>query len=305
MRSVVAFSVVVLGCAGGGGGDGVDGGNGSGDGDGGGGSNGFFDSSVSGGGCTTSAKLVWTLEANKRVAKFDPATGTFTTVGFLNCPGSSAFFQPFSMGLDRNAVAWVLYSDYTNAVPPQLFAVDTNTLACTATNWTTQNNLKEFGIAFSTNEVEGEEDTMFIAGGPDTDATSVTLASLSTQTIQSTVIGSMSGWAELSGNAKAELWAYIPRGSTPRLERINKATGATLQTINLATPIGSPQTWAFASWGGDFWVFLKRDSDQATIVYQVDGTTGAIKSTIDTNSVGTSRTIVGAGVSTCAPVMLL
>lgn len=303
MRRVVVLSLAVLGCAGGGSDSDPDAGNGSDDS--GGGSGGFFDSSVTGAGCTDSAKLVWTLELNKRVSKFDPKTGIFTNVGFLACPGSSAFFQPFSMGMDRNAVAWVLYSDYTNAVPPQLFAVDTSTLACTPTGWTTQNNLKEFGIGFSTNTVDGEEDTMFIAGGPDTDATTVTLASLSTQTFQPTVIGSTGGWAELTGNAKAELWAYIPKGTTPRLEQLNKATGAPLQTFNLATPVGSPQTWAFASWGGDFWIFLKRDADPATVVYQVDGANGTIKNTINTNSVGTPRNIIGAGVSTCAPVTLL
>ena len=34
---------------------------------------------------------------------------------------------------------------------------------------------------------------------------------------------------------------------------------------------------AFAFWGGDFWVFLAKDTDAATIVYQFDSTTGALK----------------------------
>ena len=78
------------------------------------------------------------------------------------------------------------------------------------------------------------------------------------------------------------------------------------ETFPLANLTGSPQTWAFARWGGDFWVFLKRGSDQATKIYQFDGTDATLKKTIDTNLEGpTTRNIVGAAVSTCAPVILL
>ena len=59
--------------------------------------------------------------------------------------------------------------------------------------------------------------------------------------------------------------------------------------------------YAFAQWGGDYWVFLIKNGEPSTTVYQVDGMTGAIKGTVPT----TNRTIVGAGVSTCAPTVIL
>src|SRR4051794_30158849 len=123
MRTAVALGLILTGCAGGGSDDKTDGGNGDGR------NNGGVDAgSGYEGYCSEPAKLVWTLESNKRIAKFDPSMGTFTNVGFLACLGSSAFFQPFSMGLDRNAVAWVLYADQSNPmVAPQLFRVDTAT----------------------------------------------------------------------------------------------------------------------------------------------------------------------------------
>ena len=61
---------------------------------------------------------------------------------------------------------------------------------------------------------------------------------------------------------------------------------------------GAPLAWAFAFWGGRFWIFLKRDSDASTYVYAMDATTGALTTALS----NTGRTIVGAGVSTCAPV---
>ena len=58
--------------------------------------------------------------------------------------------------------------------------------------------------------------------------------------------------------------------------------------------------WAFAFYGGDFWVFLERMDESSTTVYQVDGTTGSITSSTPT----LTRSIVGAGVSTCAPIVI-
>ncbi len=64
---------------------------------------------------------------------------------------------------------------------------------------------------------------------------------------------------------------------------------------------GMPTAWAFASWGGDFFIFLMKDLEASTTVYQIDGATGAMKG--QTSAAG--RTIVGAGVSTCAPTIIL
>ena len=59
--------------------------------------------------------------------------------------------------------------------------------------------------------------------------------------------------------------------------------------------------YAFAHWGGNFWVFLQKMNETYTTVYEVDGQTGQIKSMTPAQG----RTIVGAGVSTCAPTVIL
>jgi hypothetical protein len=63
---------------------------------------------------------------------------------------------------------------------------------------------------------------------------------------------------------------------------------------------GTPTAWAFAFYGGDFWVFLQRDSDNSTNVWHLDGTSGAVTEALN----DTGRTIVGAGESTCVPVTI-
>ena len=59
--------------------------------------------------------------------------------------------------------------------------------------------------------------------------------------------------------------------------------------------------YAFAHWGGNYWVFLQRTGEPSSTVYEVDGVSGTIKSTAP----APGRTIVGAGVSTCAPTVIL
>ena len=288
MRTVAALALALIAC----GPDGRDDGTGGGGGGGGGGGSG---SGSGGEDCSDAAKLIYTVDQNNQFLRFDPMTKQFTPLGTLSCPAGGA--SPFSMGVDRDTIAWILY---TNG---KVYRVDTNNaLACTQTNWTTQGNLFNFGMGFSSNTPGSTDDTLFIAGGSDPlfDTTS-SLATLNTQTMQSTTVGTVTGWPELTGTGNAELWGWFPDESSPRVEQINKTNGAAVKTYNLPTLAGTPAAWAFAFWGGDFWIFLMKDLESSTTVYQIDGATGAVKDSIP----AAGKTIVGAGVSTCAPTIIL
>src|SRR5262249_43813873 len=126
-------------------------------------------------------------------------------------------------------------------------------------------------------------------------------ATLDTSSMSAAHVGTVTGWPELTGNGNAELWGWFPDETMPRVEKINKSNGAPLQTFMEPSLAGMPAAWAFAFWGGDYWVFLMKDLETATTVYQIDGTNGNVKGMTHT----TGRTIVGAGVSTCAPVVIL
>jgi len=248
---------------------------------------------ANGDGCSDAAKLVYVVDENNKLSKFDPMTKTFTDIGTLACPAGAA--TPFSMSIDRDTNAWVLFSD------AKLYKVNTTTLMCTATTWSTQLGLTQFGMGFSTETAGGTLDTLFVAGGSGPSVPTSTLATLSTTNMTASSRGTVTGWPELTGTGNAELWGFFPSAGGARIEKLNKATGAALTTFQLPTLAGEPMAWAFAAWGGDFWVFLMKGTELSTTVYQVDGASGQIKGMTS----ATSRTIVGAGVSTCAPTVIL
>jgi hypothetical protein len=242
-------------------------------------------------GCSAASMLVYTVDQNNTFSTFDPMTKTFHDVGTLSCASGA---MPFSMGIDRTPSAWV---EYDNG---KLFHVDVTTLACTPTSWSNPDGLLEMGMGFSTDQVGGTTDKLFVAGGLGPTFPTSTLATVDTGSMAATMLGTVTGWPELTGNGNAELWGWFPDASHPRVEQINKTSGAAIKTFKLDQLAGMPMAWAFAFWGGDYWIFLERSTDSNTTVYQIDGMTGAIKgSTPEPN-----RTIVGAGVSTCAPVVI-
>ncbi|MGE5186926.1 MAG: hypothetical protein ACM31C_32970 [Acidobacteriota bacterium] len=245
-------------------------------------------------GCSDAAKAVYVIDQlSNHLSRFDPATKTFADLGQLHC--ATAFgAQPFSMGVDRTATAWVLYDS------GELFQVDIASLACTKTSWTTQQGLKVFGMGFSTDTPGGTTDSLFVGGGMTREQSPVTVARLDTQTMTAMPIGSAAQVPEMTGTGNAQLWGFMAEPTTSHVIEIDKTNGSILQSFPEPTLAGTDAGYAFAFWGGDFWVFFIHSGDAESKVYQVDGHTGAIKGT--TSSMG--RTIVGAGVSTCAPVVI-
>lgn len=313
MRNFVLLAAFLIACGpnqrapggGGGGGGGPDAGGG-----GGGSGSGNED------GCSDAAKLIYVVDSNNKLSSFDPALKTFNDLGTLSCPAASGA-QPFSMGVDRSATAYVLYSGVnplSGAVTStEIFKVDTTQagLPCTKTTFAGTADFKQFGMGFSTDAAMGNTDTLFIVGSPGVGMGATKLAKLDVTTMQPTTIGSVTGDPELTGTGSAELWAFFPSDTTgatdPKIGKLDKATGSLSTPFTLAALKGVPNAWAFAFWGGDYWVFLAKSGSGPlptpgkTVVYQIDGTNGTMKGMTDT----VTRTIVGAGVSTCAPVVIL
>jgi hypothetical protein len=246
-------------------------------------------------GCADGTELVYTIDQfNYRLSRFDPQTKVFTDLGSLSCP-SSMGGTPFSMSIARDGTAWVLYNS------GELFRVPiTNLAACVKTAWAGANGLRVFGMGFSTDQAGGSAETLFIGGGTSQMQTSYTLAKMNLANMTATPIGMQTQLPEMTGTGNAELWGFMPDASNARVVKFDKTNGAALVTYMQPPLAGTMTAYAFAHWGGDFWVFLMKNGETATKVYQIDGMTGAIESTTPT----TGRTIVGAGVSTCAPVVI-
>ncbi len=299
----------------GGGGSGGTGGGGSG-GTGGGGSGGTGGGGTGGSGgggdgsnCSDAAKLIYVIDQDGTFSSFKPdqmtiANSVFTDLGKLNCSGASGFYEPFSMSVDRNAVAWVEFVDGSppplTPGPNKLFNVSTANAACTPTTFAgNQQGFDEFGMGFVSNTAMSTDETLFIGGGDMVGGTS-NLGTLDVTSFMITKGNPLTGDPELTGTGLADLWGFFPvtgNNTMARVSQIDKTSAMETSQIQLPTLTGQADDWAFGFYGGDFYVFLA-SGGKATIVYHVtqNGGTQPVDM-LDTKS----RHIVGAGVSTCAP----
>lgn len=261
----------------------------------------FASTSTDGGGivpdgCSDSAKLVYVVDQDETLYSFDVPSLKFTAVGQLACKASFGA-TPFSMSVDRSATAWVLYSS------GEMFQVSTKDASCQATSHQVgQAGLENFGMGFASNSSGSTDETLYVAGGSASNAGTASTSKFAKMTVpalSATTLGTVQGWPELTGTGKGELWGFFPSASvTPRVAQLDKVTGADGTVYPLDALSGTPSAWAFAFWGGNFYVFLQKASDSSTSVYKVDGTTGVLTTALS----DTGKTIVGAGVSTCAPI---
>jgi hypothetical protein len=246
--------------------------------------------------CSEEAKLVYLVDENNDFLSFKPDTLTFTKIGSLGCPAQFGA-TPFSMGVDRSPKAWVLYNS------GQLFEVSTEDASCKPTTYVPgQKGFTLFGMGFSTNAAGSTDETLFIAGGDQVGTINAKFGTLSFPDLTVSQKGTVAGSPELTGTGNAELWGFFPSATEiPRVAQLDKTTGTETTSYPQSSLLGQPIAWAFAFWGGDYWIFLKRDTDSSTSIYRVNGQNGSMT----TAKANTGRTIVGAGVSTCAPTMVL
>jgi len=247
--------------------------------------------------CTEEAKQIFLVSESKAFLRFEPLTLNVVTLGSLNC--NAAFGEtPYSMSVDRNGFAWVLYSDGS------LWKVDTEDASCFWTPFQpNQLGFEIFGMGFSTNGGDTLDETLFIAGGDywdlqfgDATLGSIDLDTLTVSSIAPFSVGS--GLPELTGNRSGELWGFFAQKSPPQVARIDKLNAAQFQAIELPAPMfANVQAWASAFWGGDFYIFFKSDWDPASGVWRLNAATGELTQELPNSG----HVITGAGVSTCAP----
>jgi hypothetical protein len=238
--------------------------------------------------CVEASRWIYTVDETGMFSRFDPATLTFTNIAQLACPAAST---PNSMAVDQNAVAWVAYQD------GNMYQVDTASAACQATSFVpNQDGILDFGMGFVFSPQTGQ-DTLYIAGGASTSITQSTLATVSFPSLTVNPVGPVIGLPELSGLGDGTLWGFIPSFVAPsgnaELIRIDPATGNTLETHTYPQINTMGTSWAMKFWGGSFWIFL------GSAVYQVPRNTPDMITLAIANS---GHNVVGAGVSTCAPL---
>ena len=114
--------------------------------------------------------------------------------------------------------------------------------------------------------------------------------------------------AEYSGLGDATLWAFFPDTvNNAFVQQIDKVTGMGVgqqMGFDLAASGRQVQAWAFAQWGGTFYVFVTTvdilGGNPNASVHAINRMTGAHSVPLENQD----YVVVGAGVSTCAPITI-
>ncbi len=228
--------------------------------------------------------LVYVLGSKNELYSFFPPTLAFKPIGTISCTTNST---PNSMAVTRSGIA------FTNFLDGELFEISTANAACKPTpykpnqlNWTT------YGMGY-VGAADGGE-TLFVAGNGTTFA--LGLGAIDTSTFKLDFIANFQPQVfncELSGTGAGQLFGFCPFGSGSYLMEFDPQTAAVKSSHQLAA--GAKQAFAFAFWGGDFWIFTGNGGPSTVTKYDPNAQT-------ETNVATAPIAIVGAGVSTCAPL---
>jgi hypothetical protein len=224
--------------------------------------------------CAEETTQVFVVAADRGLYRFNPEKLEIVRVGTLDCPTAAG---TFSMAIDRRGTAYVEFQD------GRLFAVDTRDATCQPTAFQpNQAGFQTFGMGYARDDDDAGE-TLYASGAG--------LAALDTKTFQLKFKGSLAlGRTELTGKDR-ELYAFSVGSGV--VGRLNKNTGAVDQTYR-TTAIDESAAFAFAHWGGDFWIFTGNATSKVTKYSPTTDTSTDVLS-------NTGILIVGAGSSTCAP----
>jgi hypothetical protein len=263
--------------------------------------------------------LIYVVDETYRLLSFDPrlvgtATNPFRLIGQLSCPAGPAVpgwigtVAPFSMAVDREAVAWVLYSS------GEIFHVSTQNASCTATNFQERQNTGGrqwdlFGMGFVTDAAGGDTERLWVGGGNVDAQLAGDLGVIDPASLAVQRIGPLSATRdyspEFTGVGDATLWGFYPGTSIAFVQQLDKTTGGgSGSQLNIPGGLGGTvAAWAFAQWGGKFYIFVTTADligGENSTVRTIDRATGQYALV----SQNLPYKIVGAGVSTCAPIIL-
>ncbi len=240
---------------------------------------------------------IFVLSITAQLWKYFPETNMFQQLGPLGCglPPTT-----FSMAVDRSGYAWVQYQ----GGELRKVAV-TNVDDCTDPGYVVgQQGVTNFGMAFVSNSESDACDRIYgnkASGIPEGNAVS-DFFSIDPMTLQVGVIGKSDyGTAEVTGTGNGR--AFFFAGQNPaKLVEIDKANAAKLNVIPLpGVELGN--AWAFAFFAGDFYFFTNSKGGPGSEVTHIDYDDSDNNGKQDITEVVANApiSIVGAGVSTCAP----
>jgi len=233
--------------------------------------------------------LVYVITAENDLLSFYPPTLAFTNIGKISCPGATS--TPYSMAVDRLGTAYSVFADGT------LWQISTANASCKPTSYVPSPQgtpFFNFGMGFAGDQ---NSESLYVADAS-FNANSLGLATLDTKTFKRNFIADFQPElprCELTGTGDGRLFAYcvFTSGSGSQIAEIDPQT-AKIIAINKLQTGQSNDAFAYAFWGGFFWIFHGPGGSTTVVKYD--------PATLSETPVTTlGQTIVGAGVSTCAP----
>jgi hypothetical protein len=236
--------------------------------------------------CEDAATHVYVLSDESELYRFRPAQLLFEKVGDVSCDPNIAN----SMAVDRFGTAWANYHS------GELYQVSTRNAACSKTTYRPgQGGFLSFGSAFATRGPGSSEETLFVDGTPGT------LSKIDLPALSLTKVGDYGGAlagvnAELTGTGDGRLYGFFTTSPNATLARIDQTTAQTSEA-RVLEGVDAGTAFAFSFWGGDFWFYTSKDEEPSTVT--------RLRTADDRLEVVVPKVafrIVGAGVSTCAPL---
>jgi hypothetical protein len=241
------------------------------------------------------ATLVYVVTEETEVLAFNPADGSFRLLGHLDCPAPNGNWEPFSMAVDREGHAYVLYNDILDDdADGILYRVSLTTLACSTTSYVPgkTRGFTTFGMGVST-DLGGPTEQLYVAADDDPPRLGV----IDTTTFVLSEVANLDSRAqrsELTGTGDGRLFGFFQPGAEAEVGQIDKTTGQ-LTAVNALAGVSQGSGWAFGFWGGNFDLFTS-PTGFGSDVTRFDPGDGSVDVIAHYPGI-----IVGAGVSTCAP----
>lgn len=244
------------------------------------------------------SEFVYLVDSDSNFLSFEPRKDGDPTaikvIGKLNCASGS---RPYSMAIDRKARAWVLYTD------GNIYLVNPQDASCMPSGYTAnQGGFTKFGMGFVSDSNGARTETLY--GGNNLSGGALGFFRIDPTTKVLTKFADfpsgVTSSPEFTGTGGAALYGYFPSATAGqhRIVLINRTTGAFDMTWNLPVLPASPNAWAFAHWGGRYYQFVTNGGKNQ--VRRYDPAT-QMNTLVQDN---TPYRVVGAGVSTCAPLIV-
>ncbi len=246
-----------------------------------------------------SATLVYLITEQNTLLSFYPATLTFTTIGAIDCPGTRGTgATPFSMGVDRRGIAYSCFSD------GRLFELSTANASCKPTGFVPgQRGFTTFCMGYAGLADGGER--LYVVDCDLSRKRSLGLGWIDTSAFDLSFIGGFRPGepdCELTGTADGLFGFCLRPGGGSKIIQIDPNDAHVIAENDLR--VGNPNDgFAFAYWGGAFWVFTTSQFQTFSTVTRWTPGRGSMGPT-EENVTTYPDSIVGAGVSTCAPASM-